>query len=132
MLKIENCKERQWRLLREMEAKGVGLAVLGNPKTVYYFSGALVDPSKPQIFALSASGKSLLVTNQEPSQAAAERVAVYTAYTIERIFNHATMSAEAAELARNFSVGEPGPVGLDYEFTSLVLTQAVEIGRAHV
>ena len=98
MLKIENCKERQRRLLREMESKGVGLAVLANPKTVYYFSGALVDPSKPQVFALSASGKSLLVTNQEPSQAAAERVAVYTAYTIERIFNHATMSAEAAAL----------------------------------
>ena len=47
MLKIENCKERQGRLLREMESKGVGLAVLGNPKTVYYFSGALVDPNKP-------------------------------------------------------------------------------------
>ena len=72
MLRIQNCRERQKRLLHEMEARGLSLVVLGNPRTIYYFSGALVEPSLPQVFALNASGKSLLVTNQEPRQSAAE------------------------------------------------------------
>ena len=41
MLKLENCRERQSRLLKLMEDGAIGLAVLTNPKTIYYFSGVL-------------------------------------------------------------------------------------------
>ena len=45
MLKMESCRERQKRLLRHMEDHELELAVLANPKTIYYFSGVLVNPA---------------------------------------------------------------------------------------
>jgi len=126
MLQLENCRHRQHRLLGEAERRKLDFAILTNPKTVYYFTGAPVDPSKPQVFILSTSGKSLLITNQEPSQAAVEKVGLYTGYTIERVFNHATMAAEAAALARGFISARPGTAGVEYEFMSLALAQALD------
>lgn len=125
MLNVENCRNRQRRLLREMEAQELGIVVLGNPKTIYYFSGALVDPSWPQLFALAASGKSLLVTNQEPKQSAADRVELYTGYTLDRLFGFATMNAEAAGFLQGFAASAAGPAGLDYEFANYGLAEAL-------
>lgn len=123
MLRIENCRERQQRLLREMDVRGLDLVILGNPKTIYYFSGALMDPSWPQAFALTASGKSLLVTRQPPQQSAADRTEVYTGYTLDRVFSRATMNAEAAGFLRGFAGRESETVGVDFEFANFGLVE---------
>ncbi len=129
MLTLEGCRARQQRLLRHMERERLALVVLANPKTIYYFSGALTDASVPQIFALAASGKSLLITNQQPKQAAADRVDLYTGYTIERPFNRTTMVEEVVSLLRPAIT--PGPVGLEFEFVphavSAVFSGAINV-----
>ncbi|MEN6536897.1 MAG: aminopeptidase P family N-terminal domain-containing protein, partial [Bryobacteraceae bacterium] len=99
MLKLEFCRERQARLLRVMEDEKLEVAILGNPKTIHYFTGALVDAALPQAFVISASGRSLLVTSSEPSQCLADRVQTYTAYTINRLLSRASMHAELAAMA---------------------------------
>jgi Xaa-Pro aminopeptidase len=114
MLKLENCRERQRRMLRCMEEHKLDIVVLANPKTVYYFTGALVDASLPQAFVLTASGKSLLVTNQQPLQAAADRVVTYTGYTPKRVFSRTTMNEELAEHVRQ-EAGK-GAAGVEFEF----------------
>lgn len=120
MLKPENCRQRQQRLLGQMERERLDLVVLANPKTIYYFSGALTDPQWPQAFALEASGASLLITNQEPKQAAADRVRVYTGYTIERPFHRATMMEEAVALLRE-GIGK-GTAGWEHDFAPCALS----------
>ena len=118
MLNIDSCRERQRRLLREMEGMGLDLVLLGNPKTIYYLSGALVDPYLLHAFAIDASGDSLLVTNAAPRQSAATRTELYTGYTIERLFSKTTMHAEAHGFLRQFASRTSGPAGLEFEFLS--------------
>ena len=43
-------------LLGLMAEHRLDLVVLSNPKTVYYFSGALLDPAVPQAFGIAWSG----------------------------------------------------------------------------
>ena len=114
MLNIENCKTRQLRLLREMESRGLGAVVVTNPRNIYYFTGALLDATRPQVFALAAPGRSLLITNREPSQAAADRVELYTWYALDRVISPATMTAEATATLRNFieAAGGRAAVGI--------------------
>jgi Xaa-Pro aminopeptidase len=118
MLNIESCHERQCRLLHEMEATGLDLILLGNPKTIYYLTGALVDANLPQAFAMDASGNSLLVTNAAPSQSAATRTEIYTSYTLQRLFSKTTMQAEAYGFLRPFAARSTGAVGLEFESLS--------------
>lgn len=121
MLSPDYCRERQKRLLGRMESEGLALVLLANPKTIYYFSGALVDPALPQAFALDGAGHSLLVTNQEPQQAAAEKVELYTGYTIERPFNRTSQMAEAVAALRQKAGA--GTVGLEQEFVTCAMGQ---------
>jgi len=115
MLNLANCRERQHRLLRLMEEQRLDVAVLSNPKSVYYFSGALVDPALPQAFGIASSGRSLLVANAQPEQVAADQMDLYTGYTLERPFNRVTMHAElAAAVARRFP-GVSGRAGLEFD-----------------
>ena len=92
MLKPENCRERQKRLLAVMEESQIDLAVITNPKTVYYFSRALVDAQTPHAFLLDASGKSVLVTHAslgkpadvpDVPEAAADEVLLYQHHRID-------------------------------------------------
>ena len=91
MLNLENCRIRQQRLLRRAEEQRLSSVVLANPKTIYYFAGALTDHALPQLFWMDSSGKTLLITSQMPKQAAVDQVRIYTSYTIERPFNRTTM-----------------------------------------
>ena len=120
MLTLECCRKRQQRLLRLMERERLDLVVLANPKTIYYFSGALTDPMVPQVFAMRSSGDSVLITNQEPKQAAAGRVSLYTGYTVERPFNRTTMTEEALVLLHEVMVH--GHVGLEYDFVPAAMS----------
>lgn len=115
MLNLANCRERQGRLLREMEARRLDLVVLANPKTIYYFTGALLDPALPQAFAVTSSGGSLLVAPAEPEQAAADHVELYTSYTIGRVFNRVTMQQEVVAAVTARFEDTPGPAGFEFD-----------------
>ncbi|MGH9626863.1 MAG: M24 family metallopeptidase [Bryobacteraceae bacterium] len=118
MLKIANCRERQQRLLRHMEASQLDMVILQNPKTVYYFTGALVDPNWPQAFVMDRSGRSLLVTNREPAQSAAGEVRLYTGYTLEKAFGRTTMQAELSDAISRFASAGTTNAAIEFDFTS--------------
>ena len=122
MLTLEYCRLRQERLLRHMERERLDLVILANPKSIYYFSGALTDRTVPQLFAIDSSGWSQLITDKEPKQAAAEQVDLYTSYTIERPFNRTTMMDEAVSLLR--AVVMDGVVGVESDFVPAAVSQA--------
>ena len=127
MLKLENCRERQKRLLTLMESEKLDLAVLSNPKTIYYFSGALLDAAIPHALVIERSGKSLLVTSAppgrppEPPVSAAGETELYTWHSIERDVTPTTWSTEAADLVRGAAaklLPHGGSVGIEFEFAS--------------
>ncbi|HYM09508.1 MAG TPA: Xaa-Pro peptidase family protein [Bryobacterales bacterium] len=121
MLTVEYCRVRQQRLLQHMEKERLDLVVLANPKTIYYFSGVLTDSMLPQTFALNSSGKSLLITNQDPKQSAADRVNLYTGYSIDRPFNRTSMFLESVLLVREILVA--GSVGIETDFVPAVISE---------
>lgn len=126
MLQLESCAARQRRLLRHMETSGVSLTVLGNPKTIHYFTGSLIDPNRHHAFLLDDGGDSLLVTNLEPSQCAAGKVELYRGYTLERVFGRETMHREMVEHARRFAATRPGRLAIELEFVSAGLATALD------
>jgi Xaa-Pro aminopeptidase len=128
MLRLENCRERQTRLLRHMEDQELELVVLANPKTIYYFSGVLVNPGLPHVFALKASGQSLLCTNQAPPRSAVDEVCVYTGYTLERPFSRSTMDEELDGMvcqAVNHLPAGAGSVALEYDYIDFRLGEVI-------
>ncbi len=130
MLRLESCRRRQQRLLEHMEDQELELVVLANPKTIYYFSGVLVDPGLPHVFALRASGRSLLCTNHEPKQSAVDETCVYTCHSLERPFTRSTVDEELDGLVCQAVKGIPagaGSVALEYEFIDFRLG---EVARA--
>jgi Xaa-Pro aminopeptidase len=127
MLKLENCRERQQRLLSLMAGEQLDLAVLSNPKTIYYLSGALLDAALPHAFVMEKSGQSLLVTAApggrppEPPESAAGATELYTWHTIERDVTPTTWSSEAADLVRKTAariLPHGGNVGIEFEFAN--------------
>jgi Xaa-Pro aminopeptidase len=110
-----------------METHGLALVVLGNPKTIYYFTGALVDANRHHAFAIGADGHNLLVTNQEPSQCAAEKLDLYTGYTLERVFGRETMHRELSGSVCGFAASRPGSTAVELEFVGAGLV--AELGR---
>jgi Xaa-Pro aminopeptidase len=125
MLDITSCRERQRRLLAAMQLASLDAAVIANPKNVYYFTGALVDPAQPQFFCLLASGDSLLITNTEPRrQHAATNVKLYTAYTLQRPFLHHTMAAEAVDALAGFLPAR-AHTGAEAEYVSIAAARLI-------
>jgi len=124
MLNLDSCKRRQKRLLEQMQNRRLDWVLLANPKTIYYFSGVLVDAALPQAFALHSSGRSLLVTNQEPKQSAVNRIYVYTAYTLQHPFNRTTMLEELVRYLRQGVV--KGVVAWEEEHVPAVVSRNFE------
>ncbi|MCW5978141.1 MAG: aminopeptidase P family protein [Bryobacteraceae bacterium] len=125
MLNLDNCRRRQTRLLSYLAEHRLDAAVLSNPKLAYYFTGALVDPARPQAFVLTASGGSLLATNAAPALCAAERVETYTGYSLQRVFSIRTMAEEAARFVSDFVGAPAGRIGADFEFLPMSLRRAL-------
>ena len=119
MLRLENCRRRQQRLLVHMQDQELELVVLANPKTIYYFSGVLVDPGLPHVFAMQVSGRSLLCTDQAPAASAVDEVRVYTCHSLERPFNRSVVDEELdgrfCQAIKGIPAGA-GAVALEYEF----------------
>ena len=128
MLKPENCRERQKRLLAVMEDSRLDLAVITNPKTVYYFSGLLVDARTPHAFLLHGSGKSVLVTHASVGasaaapQAAADEVLLYRHHRIDAVAGPTSwdqaVSDHVREAASRLQPGG-GAFGLERESAKL-------------
>jgi len=124
MLNLDSCRRRQQRLLAHMQEQELELVVLASPKTIYYFSGVLVDPCLPHVFAMQASGRGLLCTNQEPASSAADEVCVYTCHSLQRPFSRSTVDEELDGLVCQAVKGIPagaGSVALEYEFVDFRL-----------
>jgi Xaa-Pro aminopeptidase len=118
MLEIRYCKERKARLLNYLQAERLACAVLSSAKTIYYLTGALVDPLLPHAFVMDDAGRSLFATNRDPSQAAADEVRTYTGYTIERVFSRSTMQAEIDSAVHEFAGAvSQRPVAIETEWT---------------
>ena len=137
MLKPENCRERQKRLLALMEESQLDLAVITNPKTVYYFSGALVDAQTPHAFLLHGSGKSVLVTHAslgkpadvpDVPEAAADEVLLYQHHRIEADVSPTSWDSYVAvrvrEAASRLRPGG-GVFGLERESAKLWTTETL-------
>jgi Xaa-Pro dipeptidase len=115
MLDLDECKERQRRLLSMLDRGGLKSGIITSARLIYYFTGALTDPNWPQAFLLTDSGRGLLITNRQPDRAEAETIRVYTGYTIERPFGRHTMHRELADAAVEFLGGNPGSIGVELE-----------------
>jgi Xaa-Pro aminopeptidase len=127
MLTLDGCRQRLQRLLAAMESRGLELVVLGNPKTIYYFSGAQVDADRPQAFAILRNGTTLLVTNREPAQSIADAVELYTAYTLDRAFLRRTMNEEATAAVKKFAVRRRGSLAaVEFEFLNTGIGCAID------
>jgi Xaa-Pro aminopeptidase len=134
MLKLENCRDRQQRLLRLMETGSLDLVVLTNPKSIYYFSGALLEPTIPHALVVHATGTSLLITNapigqpDEAPKSAADDTELYQWHTIERDINPTTWHADVAGIAKKTilrMVPRGGSAGVETEFLSATIAEAV-------
>ena len=143
MLKLENCRERQTRLLGLMERQQLDLAILSNPKTIYYFSGLLVAPQEPHAFLLTSSGKSVLITHAaigtslEVPDSAADETEIYDWCSIEKDATPTSWDQDVTALVRGaaerispgsgrlrgklFSFGKKpagGAIGIEFESAS--------------
>jgi Xaa-Pro aminopeptidase len=134
MLKLENCRDRQKRLLGLMETESLDLTVLTNPKTIYYFSGALLDPSLPHAFLAGAAGNTLLLTHSpagqppEPPKAASDDAELYLWHTIERDVSPTTWHSDLASLVKKAirrMLPGGGALGLELEFLSAAVAEAI-------
>ncbi len=127
MLKLENCRERQTRLLRLMEGQQLDLAILSSPKTIYYFSGALVQPQSPHAFLLASSGKSVLITHSpigmssEPPASAAGETELYDWHSIEKDVTPTTWDQDVAARVRDAAeriLPGGGAIAIEFESAS--------------
>ena len=133
MLKLENCRERQTRLLKLMESRQLDLAILSNPKTIYYLSGALVPPQAPHAFLLTSSGKSVLITHapigeSPPPVSAANETELYNWHSITKDSTPTTWDQDVAARVRDAAQKfwpRGGAIGLEFESASHSVGAAV-------
>ena len=80
MLDPNQCRVRQGRLLKVIEARRLDAVAVGGTPHVYYFTGHLPFWQQFAGFVLFADGTSALVTANKPdARAAADRVRAYEA-----------------------------------------------------
>ncbi len=134
MLKRENCRERQDRLLKICEKEQLDLVVLTHPKTVYYFSGVLVDGPAPSVFLMNSSGKSVLVTQApvgkppEGPPSAADESELYVFHSMDHDNIATRWTTEAAALVRSAAARlapSGGAVGLEFDSANYAIGEAL-------
>ena len=133
MLNLDNCRERQQRLLKVMEQDSIDLAVITNPKTLYYFSGVLANPTLPHAYLLDASGKSALLTDApvldpgEKPNAAADKVEMYRFHSMERdntVTNWSQDVAVMLKAAAQQFLPTGGTLGLEFDSAPYAVSDA--------
>lgn len=139
MLNLDNCRERQQRLLKVMEEDQIDLAVITNPKTVYYFSGVLVNAALPQVFLLGSSGKTVLLTDanviepEKKPKAAADKVETYRFHSMERENIATNWSQDVAAMVKTTGqefLPSGGVLGLEFDSAPFAVSEAArEVAR---
>ncbi|HWB53954.1 MAG TPA: Xaa-Pro peptidase family protein, partial [Tepidisphaeraceae bacterium] len=96
MLTVESSRLRLQRLQKVLKAENLDAAIIGFPEHVYYFSAFFTNWTHCSALALTADGRSFLVTANSPAQnTAAQEVGSYEAQ-----WNATLRSEQAAEVAR--------------------------------
>lgn len=83
MLELDSCRTRLHRFFKVLESHRVDVAVLSNPRTVYYFTGHLREEDFPQLLVIAPGRRTTLVTDAPPASCVADDVAAYESYSIE-------------------------------------------------
>lgn len=96
MLNLDCCRSRLNRFKGELEARRVDVAILSNPRTVYYFTGHLREEEFPQLLVIWPDRRTLLVTDSPPGSCTADEVLAYESYSIDWPVSLAAVLARAA------------------------------------
>jgi len=83
MLNHEGCRNRQRRLLTEMQDSRWDLFVTADYRTVYYFTSVLSPPDAPTLFLLRSDGSSALISCVKGEGVCDEMIYLET-YSIQR------------------------------------------------
>ncbi len=83
MLTVEGCRNRQNRMLKEMEGNRWDLFVSGDYRTASYFTGAICASDTPVLFLLWQDGRTSLISTAKAALCCDELVQVET-YSIQR------------------------------------------------
>lgn len=84
MLTAEGCRNRQQRLLQELEESRCDLFLTGDYRTVYYFTGVLGPADAPAAFVLWQDGASALITSAAQESGCAGEVVKLETYSPRR------------------------------------------------
>jgi Xaa-Pro aminopeptidase len=98
MLTLEGCGTRLAKFRGELEKQGIDLVVLSNYRHVYYLSGHLREVELPQFLVIASEGKTVLVTDVQPAQSAADEVVVYEAYSVDWPISYVGIAQKAAQV----------------------------------
>jgi Xaa-Pro aminopeptidase len=128
MLTIAGCRERQARLLELMQEAGSATAVLSRPKTICYFTGAVLDPSWPHALVVTDDGNCTLVTNLPTKREVPAQVRTYTGYTVQKVFGREIGHEEAVSIVRDIT--REGTICVESEWISGGMLAALR-GKAH-
>lgn len=128
MLTREGCQERLRRFCAELDRLGIDLAVVSNYRNVYYLSAHLREVELPQILIVRADGKSVLITDAQPTQSGADEVVIYESYSVDWPISFAGIS-DKARLALRSALGKlTGPIqrfALEKDRLSALLLEVV-------
>lgn len=112
LLTIEGCRGRGDRLVRWMSEEKIDLAVITDPKHVYYFTRALETLWFPSVAIITAEGHVTVVDCQE-RELAADRVVVYEPQKLCTI--RPDLPGIAAELVgHELADGNPASAAIEY------------------
>lgn len=99
MLTVQHSKIRQRRLLDEMSARRIDLALITDYRHVYYLTARLAEPDQPTALLLSADGATTLIAPAGDQPAAADRILTYTTFSITKLVDD--LVEDAAALLRD-------------------------------
>ena len=92
MLTPEGCRQRQARMLAELETLQCDLFVTADVRTIYYFTGNFAAEGSPAIYALRQDGTSLLIT-PAGGEALASDIRKVETYSIRRTITQPMLDA---------------------------------------
>lgn len=128
MLRKENCTKRLEALKDRLRARGIPIAIVSDPKHVYYFTGLLLDLRTPGLVMVDLEEGDALIVPESQVQAGkarfAGRVIGYENYSIHRIVHPEERLWEAwSELAKKRGI--TGTVGIEKAHLSVRLREVL-------
>jgi Xaa-Pro aminopeptidase len=128
MLNLDCCRTRLNRFKAALEEQRVDVAILSNPRTVYYFTGHLREEEFPQLLLIHPDRRAILVTDSPPGSCASDEVRTYESYSIDWPVSLAAVLAKASlelESALAAIHGSVATVGIERERVNSVLFEKI-------